>query len=257
MAGPPCRTWLHSFARKWSFCLSLVTMDKRAISAIIAFGAWLGLAGPVRAQIASALDEKGGLVFVNAEPSGSHRTASSSYQASRSLGPSWVRTETTAPEATPEHLERIVQDAAAKHNLDPALVKAVIGVESGWNPTAISNKGAQGLMQLIPSTAGELGLGNAFDPVQNVNGGAAYLRSLLDRFHGDLEKSLAAYNAGPGLVERAGGVPNIPETRSYVRKVTDSYFRPGSGRDPAFTEPRHAPVRREVDDHGRVVFTNE
>ncbi|HEY4741824.1 MAG TPA: lytic transglycosylase domain-containing protein [Candidatus Acidoferrales bacterium] len=156
-----------------------------------------------------------------------------------------------------ERLERIVQDAATKHNLDPALVKAVIGVESGWNQTAISRKGALGLMQLIPSTAGQMGVGNAFDPVQNVNGGAAYLRSLLDRFHGDLNKSLAAYNAGPGAVERVGGIPNIPETRSYVRKVTDSYFRPGSGRDPSFSAKPRIPVRREVDPNGRVVFTNE
>jgi soluble lytic murein transglycosylase-like protein len=172
--------------------------------------------------------------------------------------PLWLRTsETAEPTVAPDRLERIVQDAAAKQHLDPALVKAVIGVESGWNPSALSHKGAQGLMQLIPSTAGELGVGNAFDPVQNVNGGAAYLRTLLDRFHGDLEKSLAAYNAGPGLVERVGGVPNIPETRSYVRKVTDSYFRPGSGRDPSFAESPRIPMRREVDEHGRVIFTNE
>jgi soluble lytic murein transglycosylase-like protein len=169
-----------------------------------------------------------------------------------------VANETSVQEIAPsDRLERIVRDAAAKHNLDPALVKAVIGVESGWNPAAVSNKGALGLMQLIPATAGQMGVGNAFDPVQNVDGGAAYLRSLLDRFHGDLEKSLAAYNAGPGLVERVGGVPNIPETRSYVRKVTDSYFRPGSGRDTSFTERPRTPVRREYDDHGRVVYTNE
>jgi len=213
---------------------------------------------PVRAQIASTMDEKGGLVFVNAEPAKTRRVATQASQPGRPVGASWLKSSETAESAVPpERLERIVQDAATRQHLDPALVKAVIGVESGWNPAALSNKGAQGLMQLIPTTAGELGVGNAFDPEQNVNGGAAYLRTLLDRFHGDLEKSLAAYNAGPGLVERAGGVPNIPETRSYVRKVTDSYFRPGSGRDPALFESRHAPVRREVDENGRVVFTNE
>jgi len=236
-------------------------MDKRAIStAVVACAIWLGLALPVRAQIASSLNERGDLVFVNAEPQvpASHHSVPRGFQVVHTPdGMTQWTTETRDAAIPPERLERIVRDAAAKHNLDPALVKAVIGVESGWNPSAISNKGARGLMQLIPSTAGELGVGNAFDPVQNVNGGTAYLRSLLDRFHGDLEKSLAAYNAGPGLVERVGGVPNIPETRSYVRKVTNSYFRPGSGRDPSFANPPHEPVRREVDERGRVVFTNE
>ncbi len=237
-------------------------MDKRAISfAVLASGLCLGAALPARAQIASSLNDKGNLVFVNAEPQApaSHRIAPWGFQVSPQLGAEHrVTNETQLQEIAPsDRLERIVRDASAKHNLDPALVKAVIGVESGWNPTAISRKGALGLMQLIPTTAGQMGVGNAFDPVENVNGGAAYLRSLLDRFHGDLEKSLAAYNAGPGLVERVGGVPNIPETRSYVRKVTDSYFRPGSGRDPSFAAKPRIPVRREVDQNGRVVFTNE
>jgi len=237
-------------------------MDKRAISvAVLACAVGFGWVSPARAQIASSLNDKGNLVFVNAEPPrpASHRIAPRGFQVSHPLGAeNQVTNETSVQEIAPsDRLERIVRDAAAKHNLDPALVKAVIGVESGWNPAAVSNKGALGLMQLIPTTAGQMGVGNAFDPVQNVDGGAAYLRSLLDRFHGDLEKSLAAYNAGPGLVERVGGVPNIPETQSYVRKVTDSYFRPGSGRDPSFTERPHAPMRREYDDHGRVVYTNE
>ncbi len=237
-------------------------MDKRAISiAVLTCGMWLGSALPAHAQIASSTNDKGNLVFVNAEPpaTASHRIAPWGLQASHPLvAEHRLTSETTVREIPPpDRLERIVHDAAVKHNLDPALVKAVIGVESGWNPTAISRKGALGLMQLIPSTAGQMGVGNAFDPVQNVDGGTAYLRSLLDRFHGDLEKSLAAYNAGPGLVERVGGVPNIPETRSYVQKVTNSYFRPGSGRDPSFAGRPRIPVRREVDQNGRVVFTNE
>ncbi len=243
------------------FCLSLVLMDKRAIStAIVACGLWLSLAGPVRAQIASTVGDGGKLVFTNAEPpnpaprrmapKGFHLFPSSAYVSTDS-------NETAEQALLPDRIEHIVQQASERHNLDPALVKAVIDVESGGNPTAVSRKGALGLMQLIPSTAGQLGVGNAFDPAQNVEGGASYLRSLLDRFHGDLEKSLAAYNAGPGLVERFGGVPNIPETRSYVQKVTNSYFRPGSGRDPSFASPPRIPVRKEVDERGRVVFTNE
>jgi len=155
------------------------------------------------------------------------------------------------------HLERIVREAAERHSLDPALVKAVISTESGWNPQAVSRKGAIGLMQLVPGTAQRFGVGNPFDPAQNVEGGTTYLRTLLDRYNGDLPKSLAAYNAGEGAVERSGGVPAIAETRRYVRKVTEAYFGPGSGRDSSSWSPFRSPVRREVDASGRVVFTNE
>src|ERR1019366_8373031 len=95
-----------------------------------------------------------------------------------------------------DRLERIVREAAERHSLDPALVKAVIRTESGWNPRAVSRKGAIGLMQLIPGTAQRFGVGNPYDPAQNVEGGTMYLRALLDRYNGDLTRSLAAYNAG-------------------------------------------------------------
>jgi len=154
-------------------------------------------------------------------------------------------------------LDRIVRDAAARHQVDPALVKAVISTESGWNSHAVSNKGAVGLMQLIPGTAQRFGVGNLFDPAQNVEGGTTYLKSLLDRYDGDLDRSLAAYNAGEGAVDRSGGVPAYRETQNYVRKVTDQYFRPGSGRNSSLWTPPRIPVRKEVDANGRVVFTNQ
>jgi soluble lytic murein transglycosylase-like protein len=162
------------------------------------------------------------------------------------------------PSATPpDRLDRIVRDAAERHKVDPALVKAVIATESGWNPQAVSNKGAVGLMQLIPGTAQRYGVGNAFDPVQNVEGGTRYLRWLLDRYDGDLTKSLAAYNAGERSVDRSGGVPAYPETQHYVQKVTDTYFRTGSGRNITLWQPPRPPVRRETESSGRVIFTNE
>ena len=154
-------------------------------------------------------------------------------------------------------MDRIVREAAERHKVDPALVKAVIKTESGWNPQAVSRRGAVGLMQLIPATAQRYGVGDSFDPAQNVEGGTTYLKWLLDRYNGDLTKTLAAYNAGEHAVDLSGGVPAYPETRKYVQKVTDTYFRPNSGRNQSLWSPPRPPVRKEVDSNGRVVFTNE
>jgi soluble lytic murein transglycosylase-like protein len=162
--------------------------------------------------------------------------------------------ESNLPE---DGMDRIVREAAERHKLDPALVKAVITTESGWNPRAVSRAGAVGLMQLIPETALRYGVGNSFDPAQNVEGGTTYLKWLLDRYNGDLTKSLAAYNAGEHAVDLSGGVPAFLETQRYVQKVTDTYFRPGSGRNRSLWSPPRPSVRKEVDSNGRVVFTNE
>lgn len=223
--------------------------------AIAAAGLCLVQAIPIYAQIASYVDERGKVTFINTDsPSLRRSPMSANSTRSRSTAYDPYTTVATVP---PDPLDRIVHEAAERHNLDPVLVKAVIETESGWNPKAVSRKGALGLMQLVPTTAGKYGVYNAFDPAQNVNGGARYLRTLLDRYHGDLEKTLAAYNAGEGAVERFGGVPNYPETRAYVQKVRNYYFRPGSGRDPKLWNPPKPPVRRVVDELGRVVFTNE
>ena len=154
-------------------------------------------------------------------------------------------------------MDRIVREAAERHKVDPALVKAVISTESGWNPWAVSRKGAVGLMQLIPETAQRYGVGNPFDPAQNVEGGTMYLKWLLQRYNGDLAKTLAAYNAGEHAVDINRGVPWYPETRRYIRKVTDAYFQPSSGRDQSLWAQPRSLVRKEVDSNGRVVFTNE
>lgn len=215
---------------------------------------------PAKAQIAPVVEDSGKLVFVNGDSRSKNRDTTIPRHGS-TISLSGASSRPAANSATgshaPEELDRIVQDAAERHNLDPALVKAVISTESGWNPRAISNKGAVGLMQLIPGTAQRFGVGNRFDPVQNVEGGTTYLKSLLDRYNGDLPKTLAAYNAGERAVDLSGGVPAYPETQRYVQKVTDKYFQPDSGRNPTLWSPPRDPVRREVDPGGRVVFTNQ
>jgi len=116
-------------------------------------------------------------------------------------------------------LDAMVSAAGNRNNIDPDLIASVIRAESGFNPNAVSRKGASGLMQLMPQTAASLGVQNILDPANNVEGGTRYLRDLLDLYHNDLQKSLAAYNAGPQRVEQYKGVPPYRETRAYITKI--------------------------------------
>lgn len=117
----------------------------------------------------------------------------------------------------------IAKSEAMKHGIDPLLVKALIRIESGNDPTAISPKGARGLMQLMPETAKELGVADIMTPQQNIKGGVKYFSDLLDKFEGRLDLALAAYNAGPGAIKNHGGVPPFPETINFVARVIDEY----------------------------------
>lgn len=132
------------------------------------------------------------------------------------------RTDVLAQEI-PDSLRTLVDTISKNYGVDPGLVRAVIKTESNFNRFAVSNKGALGLMQLIPETGRRYGVRDFFDAQQNVDGGVRYLRFLLEKFNGNLDLSLAAYNAGENLVERLGRVPPIPETTNYVRRVRANY----------------------------------
>ena len=134
------------------------------------------------------------------------------------------RPDRVPPAAQPAiDLDQVVSDASARYRLDPDFVNSVIKAESGFNVRAVSPKGAQGLMQLMPGTASQLGVPNAFDPQANVEGGTKYLRELLERYNFDIVKALAAYNAGPQRVEQFGGVPPFYETRLYVARIVRDF----------------------------------
>jgi soluble lytic murein transglycosylase-like protein len=119
----------------------------------------------------------------------------------------------------PAEYDQIIKSCSDKYGVNASLIKAVIHAESGYNPNAVSNKGASGLMQLMPGTAKSLKVSNSFDPKDNVEGGVKYLRFLLDTFRGDVSLALAAYNAGLGRVAKFGGIPPYAETRTYVNRV--------------------------------------
>jgi len=157
---------------------------------------------------------------------------------------------------SPQDVDAAIEQAAARHNVDPNLVRSVIKVESNFNPNAVSRKGAMGLMQLMPSTARSLHVKNPFDPEQNVDAGVRHLKHLLESYGGNVKLSLAAYNAGSGAVARSSGIPHYSETQNYVRRITDLYY---GGSDPGshiVGNVEHDPVRVQRDARGVLYISN-
>lgn len=155
--------------------------------------------------------------------------------------------------ASQDEIDNAVVMAAARHDVDPNLVRAVIKVESNFNSNAVSRKGAMGLMQLMPQTARTLNVKNPFDPEQNVDAGVRHLKQLLENYGGDVNLTLAAYNAGAGAVARSAGVPHFAETQNYVRKITNLYY---GGFNLTPSGASREPVRVQRDARGVLYISN-
>jgi len=153
-------------------------------------------------------------------------------------------------------IDTAIEQAAARHHVDPNLVRAVVKVESNFNPYAVSRKGAMGLMQLMPQTARQLNVSNPFDPEENVDAGVRHLKQLMDNYGGYIKLTLAAYNAGEGAVERSAGIPHFRETRNYVKRITQLYNAAPDAGTRMVSFPGHDPIRVERDGRGILHISN-
>ena len=267
--------------------LQLVLMATLAATSLLSTTAVRAESGTGRASITASTDEAGRKIYVNdgaAAPVGKeapapapsplvywssteHRwkpvpTSGAKIRAARSAA-SEVNTyldqrlqshQLLNRAFTQQDIDAAIVQAAARHNVDPNLVRSVVKVESNFNPNAVSRKGAMGLMQLMPSTARSLKVSNPFDPAQNVDAGVRHLKRLLESYGGDIRLSLAAYNAGSTAVARSAGVPRFRETQNYVRRITDLYT--GGEGSHLIGNPVHDPVRVQRDARGVLYISN-
>ena len=208
------------WTRIWPGCKLLTLHNMFIRCGILAVA--LGVATPAQAQIYSWKDANGHLVLSNTRPTS--LSAVSSYAVPKADG---IRTTRAAASTRARAYDDLISEHSKTNGVRADLVRAVMQVESGFNPYARSPKGAMGLMQLMPATAKQYGVRNAFNPAENVRAGVAYLRTLLDRYNDNEELALAAYNAGPGAVDKHGqSVPPYQETRNYVAQINRMAARP-------------------------------
>ena len=199
----------------------------------------------------SYLDETGVQVFTNIPPADSEMLEN--YSGPTPNNPQKLLPSPDMTEHDSRKFDPIINKYASYYELDPSLIHSIIATESGFNPKAVSSKGARGLMQLMPETASRLGVNNIFDPEQNIRAGVRHFRSLMDMFNNNLDLSLAAYNAGENLVQRLGRIPGYEETINYVRSVTRRYEE---RRERTEEKPVESPTYRYVDAKGVLHLTN-
>jgi len=214
----------------------------RIVVVLVAVGAF-GAAVPVRAEVFKLSESDGTLHFTNAPTDPRYKRMG----LSSGTAAGWLR----VPGGDTSRYAAEIRDAAARYGVSERLVSAVIRVESAFNPRAVSRKGAQGLMQLMPATAAQLGVRNSFDPQENIDGGVRHLRGLIDRFSNSLPLALAAYNAGERAVTTYRGIPPYAETRDYVTRVLYLYDGSRAGAAVAATV-----IYRQVEDDGTITYTN-
>ena len=233
--------------------------------ALLLIAALLFPARPAGAAIYKYVEPDGTIHFTDTPASGAVKVANDRRAEVRAAA---AGRQPSGPVLSHSEIEGIIKSKSKKYQVDPSLVKAVIRAESGFNCSAVSRKGAMGLMQLMPSTAVSMGVYDPFDPEQNIEGGIRYLSDLLGRFGGNLTLALAAYNAGPKYIEKYGSIPPYRETGDYIRKILASYrggafcspaagYRPRGGKTSARRKERKTEIiyRIALRD-GTVLYTN-
>lgn len=193
------------------------------LEALVVCALLCGVVGVTRAEVYKYIDEDGVVHYTNVPTDPRYKRIASDGRAKVRLRPSARYTQIFIPKSVMDYND-FIQEGSRRYNIPEPLIRAVIAVESANNPDAISEAGAQGLMQLMPATAVEMGVQEVFDPRQNILGGTRYLRTLANTFSGDLVLTLAAYNAGHQAVFRYMGIPPFDETQHYVRQVLHLYF---------------------------------
>jgi len=220
-------------------------------AAIVVCSFFLAVA-TVSADIYKYVDENGVVCYTDAPYGKKSQHVSSDKKAGKTEQPATAI-------VFPRDYSQYIHKAASKYDLEPDLIRAVIKTESNGNHRAVSRKGAKGLMQLMPSTASDMNVSNPFDPEENIEGGTRYLKYLLERFKGNMTLALAAYNSGPGTVEKYGNVPPIDETQQYVKRIFNLYNGKKSyALSDATSAPREKipPIYKVLLEDGTILFTN-